>query len=356
MDTLALLPALQKMGVKAIKIEGRQRSPAYVAAVTRLARAAQRLRHPPRNLPGTSGLAGFSIVRVRGKSMHAWCVSPDLEMMAARTRPAYLTLGPLLYHWPRDKVVAFYEDVAAWPIDCVYLGETVCSKRSELRARDWLQITARLTNQGKEVVLSTCEPIESESDLRALRKIADDGKFQVEANDLGAVHLLAGRICFVAGPYLIIYSRMSLKYYLELGAFRWVMPIELSQAGLAAVFAGGELDRQTEVFSYGCLPLAISPRCFTARHHNLSMDDCGFRCIGNPDGFTASTQDKESFLVINDLQTQSARVCNLIDEVARLVAMGMSHLRISPQSAQAADVVAMFNAGLDGVLKPTGLR
>ena len=134
------------------------------------------------------------------------------------------------------------------------------------------------------------------------------------------------------------------------------MPITLSQAGLVAVFAGGELDGQTELFSYGRLPLAISLRCFTARHHNPSKDDCGFRCIENPDGFTVSTQDKESCLVMNGLQTQSARVYNLIDEVARLVVMGMSHLCISPQSAQTADVVAMFNAGLDGVLKPTGLR
>ncbi len=37
---MALLPELTKIGVTAIKIEGRQRSPAYVAAVTRIWRAA----------------------------------------------------------------------------------------------------------------------------------------------------------------------------------------------------------------------------------------------------------------------------------------------------------------------------
>ena len=40
LNTLELLPQLFKMGVRAIKIEGRQRSPAYVAAVTRIWRAA----------------------------------------------------------------------------------------------------------------------------------------------------------------------------------------------------------------------------------------------------------------------------------------------------------------------------
>ena len=40
LNTLELLPALQDMGVKAIKIEGRQRSPGYVASVTRVWREA----------------------------------------------------------------------------------------------------------------------------------------------------------------------------------------------------------------------------------------------------------------------------------------------------------------------------
>lgn len=282
--------------------------------------------------------------------MHARRVSPGLEVMAAPTRPLHLTLGPLLYYWPRDKVLAFYEEVATWPIDCVYLGETVCSKRFEIRARDWLQIAQRLTDQGKEVVLSTPELIESESDLRTLRKIAGNGEFSVEANDLGAVHLLAGKVPFVAGPYLNIYSRTSLEFYRSLGAFRWVIPIELSKTGLAEVLCDGELDMQTEVFSYGRLPLAISARCFTARYNNLSKDDCGFRCLEHPDGLRVSTQDDEAFLVMNGLQTQSARVYSLIDEVVGMIAMGVSHLRISPQSEQMADVVAMFHAVMEGAM------
>ena len=40
LNTLELLPKLQDMGVKAIKIEGRQRSPGYVASVTRVWRDA----------------------------------------------------------------------------------------------------------------------------------------------------------------------------------------------------------------------------------------------------------------------------------------------------------------------------
>ncbi|MEI6737382.1 MAG: U32 family peptidase [Pseudomonadota bacterium] len=285
--------------------------------------------------------------------MHTGRVSQDMEMMGARTIPVRLSLGPLLYYWPRDNVFAFYEEVESWPVDCVYLGETVCSKRFELRMDDWLHIARRLADQGKEVVLSTCELIESESDLRTLRKITGNGDFRVEANDLGAVHLLAGKTPFIAGPYLNIYSRMSLEFYREIGASRWVMPIELSQMGLREVLNESALNMETEVFSYGRLPLAVSARCFTARYNNLSKDDCGFRCIEHPDGLTVSTQDDEAFLVMNGLQTQSARVYNLVEEVASMIAMGVTHIRISPQSTQTGEVAAQFHAVAQGALCDT---
>ena len=40
LNTLELLPELMRIGIAAIKIEGRQRSPAYVGQVTRVLRAA----------------------------------------------------------------------------------------------------------------------------------------------------------------------------------------------------------------------------------------------------------------------------------------------------------------------------
>ena len=53
LNTLAILPKLREIGVSAIKVEGRQRSPAYVAAVTRVMRAAidACLRDPERYAP-----------------------------------------------------------------------------------------------------------------------------------------------------------------------------------------------------------------------------------------------------------------------------------------------------------------
>ena len=44
-----------------------------------------------------------------------------------------LALGPPQYFWPRERTLAFYREALTWPLDVVYLGETVCSKRRELR-------------------------------------------------------------------------------------------------------------------------------------------------------------------------------------------------------------------------------
>ena len=55
-----------------------------------------------------------------------------------------LSLGPLQYFWPRERTLAFYREAAAWPVDIVYLGETVCSKRRELRTAEWIALAEEL--------------------------------------------------------------------------------------------------------------------------------------------------------------------------------------------------------------------
>ncbi len=152
-----------------------------------------------------------------------------------------LALGPLLYYWQRDAVFSFYDAVAATPVDIVYLGETVCSRRRELRMADWLSIAARLLEAGKEVVLSTQVLIESGSDVTTLHKIAEmsvNGDFMVEANDMGAVHCLEGKVPFVAGPHLNIYNVPTLQWMATLGIQRWVMPLEMGRDDLALMQRG----------------------------------------------------------------------------------------------------------------------
>jgi putative protease len=64
LNTLELLPQLMKMGVRAIKIEGRQRSLAYVAQVTRVWREAidHCASNPHRYAPKASWMASLDQV------------------------------------------------------------------------------------------------------------------------------------------------------------------------------------------------------------------------------------------------------------------------------------------------------
>ncbi|MDE2090196.1 MAG: U32 family peptidase [Gammaproteobacteria bacterium] len=263
-----------------------------------------------------------------------------------------LALGPILYFWPREAVLDFYDQIAGLPVDIVYLGEAVCSKRRALRRDDWLKLAGDLTAAGKQAVLSTLALIEAESELAALRHITDNGLFMVEANDMAAVSRLAGKVPFVAGPHVNVYNTETLRLLAELGARRWVMPVELGRDALAALQRGRPAGMQTEVFAYGRLPLAFSARCFTARAHNLPKDDCQFRCGDFPDGMPLRTREGQTLFTLNGIQIQSGGTCNLVGAVADMAALGVDVLRLSPQSRDMTEIVTVFRRVLDGALAP----
>ncbi len=262
------------------------------------------------------------------------------------------SLGPVLYFWPKDEVLDFYRQVADWPLDIVYLGETVCAKRRLMCLHDWLEVATQLTAAGKEVVLSSLVLLEADSELKALRQIVDNGHYAVEANDMAAVQLAAGRVPYVAGPQLNIYNGESLSLHRSLGATRWVLPVELPHTTLADLQDQRPVGLETEVFAFGRLPLAFSARCFTARTHNLPKDDCQFRCVDYPDGMLLKTQDQRQFLAMNGIQTLSAATSNLIGALPDMAALGVDVVRLSPQSRYMAQIVETFAAVRDGSLEP----
>ena len=90
-----------------------------------------------------------------------------------------LTLGPILFNWKPEKRRDFYFRIAdEAPIDCVYLGEVVCSKREPFFVDDLPAIAERLRAAGKQVALSTLALVDHRPrdgrDPRALRRRADD--------------------------------------------------------------------------------------------------------------------------------------------------------------------------------------
>lgn len=271
-----------------------------------------------------------------------------------------LSLGPLQYFWPRERVLAFYREAARWPLDILYLGETVCSKRGELRTRDWLALAEELAASGKQIVLSSLALIEAESELSTVVRLAENGAFLLEANDLSAVQVCRERgLPFVAGPTLNVYNHVALGLLIEDGLVRWVPGVEQGRRLLeelrAAMVEQGTPMPELEIMAWGRLPLAWSARCFTARAYDVPKDDCGFRCIEHPDGLPLGTREGEAFMVINGIQVQGMEIVDMAPERDELIACGVDILRLSPAQDDMAAVVDHFHRMLCAPLPPPRL-
>ncbi len=246
------------------------------------------------------------------------------------------SLGPILYFWDKNSVLDFYRTAAESSVDVIYLGETVCPKRRELRLEDYIDLAHQLREAGKEVVLSSMTLLESPADLRELNRYCDNGDFLIEANDIGAVGLLNERgLPFVAGNTLNCYNQHSLRYLMKMGMQRWVVPVELPLRWINSILESSEINDvrecfTTELFAFGHLPLAWSARCFSARAEGKSKDQCDLCCKKYPAGRAVTSQEGETLFTLNGIQTQSGYRHNLINDL-----QGLQHtidiIRLSPQ-------------------------
>ena len=260
-----------------------------------------------------------------------------------------LSIGPIQYFWERQRVLDFYQKAADSAAEIIYLGEVICSKRRLIKLEDWLALGSELKQSGKEVILSSLTLLEAASELSSLKKLCNNDLFRVEANDISAVQLLssAGKD-FVTGPSVNIYNGRSLRLLADKGLKRWVLPVELGMDTLRDLQALRPDGLETEIFALGRLPLAYSARCYTARSHNLPKDDCQFKCIDDPDGRLLETQEKQKFLVLNGIQTQSALTHQVLSQLPELEELSVDVLRISPQYHETFRIIEIFDAACKG--------
>ncbi len=259
-----------------------------------------------------------------------------------------LSLGPLLFNWPAEQRRDFYARIAdEAPVDAVYLGEVVCAKRAPFSDPLLPELIERLERGGKTVVLSTLGLVVGEADRRLVRGLCEMEDRLIEANDLAAVELLAGRP-FTVGPLVNVYDEATLAYLAGLGAERACLPPELPMAAIRALAAAQ--TAAIEVLVFGRLPLAISARCPHARAYGLAKDGCQYVCGEDPDGLPVATLDGQPFLAVNGLQTLSGAYASHLGRLAELTAADVTWFRLSPQTGDMAAVARLFRAALDGTI------
>lgn len=262
-----------------------------------------------------------------------------------------LTLGPVLYNWEPDAWRDFYFRIAdEAPVDSVCVGEVVCSKRLPFFQDLVPEVVERLAAAGKEVLLSSLALVTLGRERKQTASLAREADLLVEVNDITALTHLDGRPHAI-GPYVNVYNEATLSWLARNGARRVCLPPELPAPSIEAL-AKCCPEVELEVWSFGRLPLAISARCYHARLHKLTKDNCQFVCGKDPDGLPTDTLDGQSFLAVNGVQTLSATYANLIEDLADLADMGVASCRLSPQTVDMVAVARIFRDVTDGKLGP----
>jgi collagenase-like PrtC family protease len=269
--------------------------------------------------------------------------------MEMRAMEMELTLGPNLFHWPAERKLDFYRRIAdESPVRTVYLGEVVCSKRTPFfDDRHLPEVTERLERAGKKVVFCSLSEVVVPRERRLLMDWARQQGQDLEVNNTAALLHLAGRPHRI-GALLNVYNEDTLAYLAERGATHFSLLPELPRKAVA-VLAGRarELGVAVEVQVFGRMSLALSARCYHARAHGRTKDDCRFVCEEDPDGLELRTIDERPFLAVNGIQTLSHAYVELMGDLEDLAGLGVTHFRVMPHGC---DMIAVTRA-YDDVLR-----
>jgi O2-independent ubiquinone biosynthesis protein UbiV len=269
-----------------------------------------------------------------------------MEAGHAKSAKAQLTLGPLLYHWSPERRRDFYFKVAdEAPVDCVYFGEVICSKREPFFEEMFDEVAGRLKRAGKQLVISTIGLVTTPREMAEIKRFAESDDL-VEANDVACLQALHGKP-HVIGPLVNVFNEGAREFVIRKGAVRVVIPVEAPATSIKVL---ADTPVETEVFVFGRQPLSIAMRCYHARSHGLTKDSCNFVCGLDQNGLSATTVDGEDLLTISGTSTQSHGYAVLLHELAELRQMGVTHFRLSPQDMDMIAVAQIYRDTLDGKL------
>lgn len=267
---------------------------------------------------------------------------------------AELTMGPVLFHWPEQQKRDFWFRVAdEAPVDTVYLGEVVCSKRAPFFDHHIEEVADRLKRGGKRVIWSTLAEVVSKHDRKITESFCtmDD----VEANDVSALNFLSGKPHRI-GQYLNVYNEETVRHLAKNGANHFCLaaelPLETIQE-LAKVAASVAASVEVQIF--GRVSLALSARCYHARAHGRTKDNCLLVCEKDTDGLDLKTHSGKPFLSINGIQTLSDKYLVLASEVPDLQSSGVASFRLSPHTHDMTKIAAAYRQLLGGSIHPTEL-
>lgn len=260
-----------------------------------------------------------------------------------------LTLGPVYYLWDGPKWRDFYYRIAdEAPVDRVVLGETVCSKRQHFIEPMLAGVVERLERAGKSVAFSSLALVTLERESNIVKDLIETSDHLVEVNDLSAIGLVKGHRHLV-GPLVNVYNGPTARLLAQRGAERICLPPELPFSSISHI-ATNAPDVALEVMVFGRMPLAISARCAHARSKGKIKDNCQFVCREEPDGLPIKTLDRQSFLVLNGVQTMSHTCQLLLGELKELEDSGVKGFRLSPQDCDMTRIAKLFRETLLGKL------
>jgi len=264
-----------------------------------------------------------------------------------------LTLGPIAYHWSAEARRDFYARIAdEAPVDEVYLGEVICSKRAPFHEADLPATIERLERAGKTVIVSTLAEVMLKRERKATGDLAAMDAPEIEVNNAAGLYA-RGRRAHRIGPFLNAYNEATIAWMAGQGATHVCLPAELPGPAIAvAAQAARDLRLGVEVQVFGRAPLAVSARCYHARAHGRTKDNCQFVCENDADGMPLRTTDDRPILRVNGIQTQSESYVDLLPETERLVADGVTHLRLMPQAGGASRHLCALHGGQGSINVP----